>query len=77
MVLSNRESRNFGSNLQNIVECYIFGDMRVGDDKFDIFWTVCTDLVPEEKQGLLVVVHGDGRLGQLGLEQLPQIHKVM
>ncbi len=49
-------------NLQDVIEGNMFGDMSIRDNQFDILRTFHTDLMPEEKQRLLVVMHGDRRL---------------
>ena len=46
------------------------------DDEFDVIWAVDADLVPEDEQGLLIMMHRDGRLRKLGLKKLPQVHEV-
>ena len=41
-----------------------------------VLWTVDAQCVPQVEQRVLVVVDGDAGLGQLGVEQLPQVHEV-
>ena len=38
--------------LQYIDECYVFGNIGIIDDQFDIFGTVYTHLMPEQQQSL-------------------------
>ena len=54
--------------LQNVVKCNMLCNMGIGDNQFDILRTVYTHLMPEEKQCLFVMMHGDGWLRQLRLE---------
>ena len=47
---------------QDVVESNVLGDGGVVQDQLDVVRTVGAEAVPKGQQGLLVVVHRDGRL---------------
>ena len=61
---------------QDVVESDVLGYGRVVQDQLDVVRTICAQAVPEGQQGVFVVVDRDGRLGQLGVEERPQVVEV-
>ncbi len=36
-------------DLQNVVKCNVFHDMRTGHNQSNILWTILTHLIPEDE----------------------------
>ena len=63
-------------DLQYIIKCNVFGNLWVAGDERDIFWALQAGMVPEQEQGLLVLVYTDLGIGHLWLKHLPQVGEV-
>lgn len=61
---------------EDVIEGNVLGHHGVLHDKAHVLGAVHAHVVPEGQQGLLVVVGGDGRLRELRLEEVPQVHEV-
>lgn len=61
---------------QDVVVGNIFSHVGISKDESNVFGTVDAEGVPKIEKRLLVVVHRDGGLRKLGVEELPQVDEV-
>ena len=62
---------------QDVVEGDVLDDGGAVEDQLDVVGAVEGGGVPEVEQGLLVLVHRDTGLAQLGMEKGPQVLEII
>ena len=58
---------------QDVVEGDVLDDVRIVEDELDVIRAVQAGAVPELQQRLLVLMDGNARLGELRVEELPEL----